>query len=112
MKITWTSEPHDGYSIAERLLEDVMFIADITMDLERAKELKTFLDNSVYTVENVRPATEQDKNYLLHIGGEGAVALWCERMKDHMLHSQSELMTDEIFNRNDVQLVWNELHED
>lgn len=112
MKLTWTTE-EDGYSVAERLLEGVIFEIDVELDLEKVKELKTFMSPNVYNITAVRPKAPGDRSYLMHIGGgEATVTHWCNKIREHAIRNQAELMTDEIFNRPEIQALWKQYHED
>lgn len=108
--IKWTTE-EDGYSVAERLLEGVIFEIDVELDLEKVKEAKTFFTPDAYTITDVRPKTPGDRSYLIHLGGESVVTHWCDKMKAHAKHNEAELMTDEIFNLPQVKELWNQYDE-
>lgn len=105
--IKWTTE-FDGYSVGDRLLDRVMFAIDVELNLEKVKEHKTFFVSEAYTITNVRPSTPQDESYLKHIGGDGAVTHWCDRVKSHASSDQTGLMTDEIFLLPEIQKLWKE----
>ena len=104
--IKWTTE-FNGYSVAGRLLEDVMFAIDVELNLDKVKQQKTF-NKEVYTITHVRPSTPEDENYLKHIGGEGAIIHWCNVVKEVAQNRESELMTDEIFLSPKIQKLWKE----
>ena len=111
MILKWTTE-EDGYSVAERLLEGVIFQIDVELNLEKVKELKSFSFSHLYNITAVRPKSPGDRSYLLHIGGgEATVTHWCDKIKEHAIYNEAELMTDEIFNLPEVQELWNKYHE-
>lgn len=109
--IKWTTE-EDGYSVAERLLEGVMFDIDVELDLDKVKEAGTFFTPDVYNITDVRPKTPEDRAYLIRIGGsEATVTHWCNKIKAHAKQSQAELMTDEIFDLPQVKELWDKYDE-
>lgn len=69
----------DGYEIADRLLEGVIF--DVTIRIHANK--KTSIGDATAKANN--------RDYLMHIGGEGAVTKWTNEVKDYFKNEDIRL---------------------